>query len=156
VNHLLGRVAAETDRAAAASTPIGSLGDRVHEAVLIHGKTIRYVNPQFANLMGCKVEELLGRRLEDLVPPDHAELVADNVRRRLAGEPAAERYEIDLVGLTGQSARLELSTWVVDFEGERALLVVGVEVLPTQTLQALQDAAGARARAARSRRCPRR
>ena len=142
VNHLLGRVAAETDRAAAASTPIGSLGDRVHEAVLIHGKTIRYVNPQFANLMGCKVEELLGRRLEDLVPPDHAELVADNVRRRLAGEPAAERYEIDLVGLTGQSARLELSTWVVDFEGERALLVVGVEVLPTQTLQALQDAGG--------------
>jgi diguanylate cyclase (GGDEF)-like protein/PAS domain S-box-containing protein len=142
VNHLLGRVAAEADRAAAAITPIGSLGDRVHEAVLIHTKTIRYVNPQFANLMGCKVEELLGRRLEDLVPPDHTELVADNMRRRLAGEPAAERYEIDLVGFSGQNARLELSTWVVDFEGERALLVVGVEVLPTQTLQALQDAGG--------------
>jgi diguanylate cyclase (GGDEF)-like protein/PAS domain S-box-containing protein len=142
VNHLLGRVAAEADRAAAASTPIGSLGDRVHEAVLIHGKTIRYVNPQFAHLMGSKVEDLLGRRLEDLVPPDHTELVADNMRRRLAGEPAAERYEIDLVGFTGQSARLELSTWVVDFEGERALLIVGVEVLPTQTLQALQDAGG--------------
>jgi diguanylate cyclase (GGDEF)-like protein/PAS domain S-box-containing protein len=142
VNHLLGRVAAESERAAAAVTPIGSLGDRVHEAVLIHGKAIRYVNPQFANLMGSKVEELLGRRLEDLVPPDHAELVADNMRRRLAGEPAAERYEIDLVGFTGQSARLELSTWVVDFEGERALLIVGVEVLPTQTLQALQDAGG--------------
>jgi len=145
VNHLLGRVAAESDRAAAAITPIGSLGDRVHEAVLIHGKTIRYVNPQFANLMGSTVEELLGRRLEDLVPADHAELVADNMRRRLAGEPAAERYEVDLVGFTGQSARLELSTWVVDFEGERALLIIGVEVLPTQTLQtlqALQDAGG--------------
>src|ERR1017187_10442849 len=49
VNHLLGRVAADADRAAAATMPIGSLGDRVHEAVLIHGKTIRYVNPQFAN-----------------------------------------------------------------------------------------------------------
>jgi diguanylate cyclase (GGDEF)-like protein/PAS domain S-box-containing protein len=142
VNHLLGRVAADTDRAAAATAPIGSLGDRVHEAVLIHGKTIRYVNPQFATLMGCSVEQLLGRRLEDLVPPDHKELVADNMRRRLAGEPAAERYEIDLVGFTGQSARLELSTWVVEFEAERALLIVGVEVLPTQTLQALQDAGG--------------
>jgi diguanylate cyclase (GGDEF)-like protein/PAS domain S-box-containing protein len=142
VNHLLGRMAAQADRAAAATAPIGSLGDRVHEAVLIQGKTIRYANPQFANLMGSKVAELLGRRLEDLVPPDHKDLVADNMRRRLAGEPAAERYEIDLVGVTGQSARLELSTWVVDFEGERALLVVGVEVLPTQTLQALQDAGG--------------
>src|ERR1700686_5870728 len=125
VNHLLGRVAAEVDRAAAAATPIGSLGDRVHEAVLIHGKTIRYANPQFANLIGSSVQKLLGRRLEDLVPPDHAELVADNMRRRLAGEPAGERYEIDLVGLTGQSARLELSTWVVDFEGARGVLVVG-------------------------------
>jgi len=142
VNHLLGRVAADADRAAAATAPIGSLGDRVHEAVLIQGHTIRYANPQFANLLGCSVQELIGRRLEDLVPADHMELVRDNMRRRLTGEPAAERYEIDLVGIAGTRARLELSTWVVDFEGERALLVVGVEVLPTQTLQALQDAGG--------------
>jgi len=142
VNGLLGRVVAEADRVAAATAPIGSLGDRVHEAVLIQGHSIRYANPQFANLMGCSVQELLGRRLEDLVPPDHMELVRDNMRRRLAGEPAAERYEIDLVGLTGQSTRLELSTWLVDFEGEHALLIVGVEVLPTQTLQALQEAGG--------------
>jgi diguanylate cyclase (GGDEF)-like protein/PAS domain S-box-containing protein len=135
-------VARAPNAAKAASAPIGSLGDRVHEAVLIHTKTIRYANPQFARLMGCAVQELIGRRLEDLVPPEVRELVADNMRRRLAEEPAAERYEIDLVGFTGQSARLELSTWVVDFEGEPALLVVGVEVLPTQTLQALQDAGG--------------
>ena len=134
--------ATTANAASAASAPIGSLGDRVHEAVLIHAKTIRYANPQFANLMGCAVQELIGRRLEDLVPPEVRELVADNMRRRLAGEPAAERYEIDLVGFTGQSARLELSTWMVDFEGQPALLVVGVEVLPTQTLQALQDAGG--------------
>jgi PAS domain S-box-containing protein len=142
VNRLIGRFADEADRVAAATAPIGSLGDRVHEAVLIQGETILYANPQFANLMGCSVQELLGHRLEDLVPPDHKELVSDNMRRRLAGEPAAERYEIDLVGRAGQSARLELSSWVVDFQGQRALLIVGVEVLPTQTLQALQDAGG--------------
>ncbi|MFI4869190.1 MAG: EAL domain-containing protein [Steroidobacterales bacterium] len=140
VNRLLGRVATEAARVAAGSAPIGSLGDRLHEVVLIHGQAIRYANPQFASLMGCSVAELLGRQLEDLVPPDLKELVADNMRRRLAGEPAAERYEIDLVGFTGQTARLELSSWPVDFEGERALLIVGVEVLPTQTLQAMQDA----------------
>jgi diguanylate cyclase (GGDEF)-like protein/PAS domain S-box-containing protein len=141
VNRLLGRVTAEADRVAAGTAPIGSLGDRLHEAVLIHGETIRYANPQFASLMGCSVGELLGRRLEDLVSPDLKELVAENVRRRLAGETAAERYEIDLAGFTGQTTRLELSSWVVDYEGERALLIVGVEVLPTQTLQALHDAA---------------
>jgi len=142
VNRLIGRFAAQVDKSARATAPIGSLGDRVHEAVLIQGETIRYANPQFANLLGVSAQELLGQRLEDLVPPDHKELVGDNMRRRLAGEPAAERYEVDLVGRTGQSARLELSSWLVEFEGERALLIIGVEVLPTQTLQALQDAGG--------------
>src|SRR5262249_35279929 len=56
--------------------------------------------------------------------------------------PAAERYEIDLIGKSGQTSRLELSNWVVDFVGERALLIVGVEVLPTQTLQALAGGSG--------------
>ena len=142
VNRLIGRFAVQADKSARATAPIGSLGDRVHEAVLIQGETIRYANPQFANLLGCSAQELIGKRLEDLVPPDHKELVGDNMRRRLAGEPAAERYEVDLVGRSGQSARLELSSWLVEFEGERALLIVGVEVLPTQTLQALQDAGG--------------
>jgi diguanylate cyclase (GGDEF)-like protein/PAS domain S-box-containing protein len=142
VNRLIGRFATQADKRARATAPIGSLGDRVHEAVLIQGETIRYANPQFANLLGCSAEELLGNRLEDPVPADHKELVGDNMRRRLAGEPAAERYEVDLVGRTGQSARLELSSWLVEFEGERALLIIGVEVLPTQTLQALQDAGG--------------
>jgi len=135
INRLLGR-------APAASAAIGSLGDRVYESVLIHGATIRYANLQFARLMGCRVEDLIGRRLEDLVPTDYAELVGDNMRRRLAGEPTAERYEIDLTGHGGQSSRLELSTWPIEHEGEQALLIVGVEVLPTQTVQALQSVDG--------------
>jgi diguanylate cyclase (GGDEF)-like protein/PAS domain S-box-containing protein len=119
--------------------PIDALGDRVHESVLIHAQDIRYANPQFANLLGCRVDELIGRRLEELVPPEYAELVGDNLRRRLLGEAAAERYEIELSGMQGQSARLELATWPIEHEGAHALLIVGVEVLPTQTVQALQQ-----------------
>jgi diguanylate cyclase (GGDEF)-like protein/PAS domain S-box-containing protein len=138
VNHLLARASVAVEQPPANSAPIGALGDRVHEAVLIHGKSIRYANPQFANLMGCRVDELIGRRLEDLVPAEYTELVGDNMRRRLTGEATAERYEIDLSGTQGNSARLELSTWPIEHEGEQALLVVGVEVLPTQSVQALQ------------------
>jgi diguanylate cyclase (GGDEF)-like protein/PAS domain S-box-containing protein len=137
VNHLLARVGTAAERARA-NAPISTLGDRVHEAVLIHGKVIQYVNPQLASLVGRRVDELLGRRLQDIVPAEFAELVDDNMRRRLAGEPTAERYEIDLAGTGGQVSRLELSSWPVEFGGERALLMVGVEVLPTQTIQSLQ------------------
>jgi diguanylate cyclase (GGDEF)-like protein/PAS domain S-box-containing protein len=138
VNHLLARAAAAADQVKPASASIGALGERVHEAVLIHGRSIRYVNRQFATLVGCPPEDLLGRKLADLVPPEYAELVADNIRRRLLGESAAERYEVDLTGLQGQDSRLELSTWPIEHEGEQALLIIGVEVLPTQTVQALQ------------------
>jgi diguanylate cyclase (GGDEF)-like protein/PAS domain S-box-containing protein len=64
------------------------------------------------------------------VPPEYSELVGDNIRRRLSGAPAAERYEIDLIGLQGQTTRLEVSNWPIEHEGEPALLVVGVEILP--------------------------
>jgi diguanylate cyclase (GGDEF)-like protein/PAS domain S-box-containing protein len=138
VNHLLARAGGAVDQLPLSSAPIGALGDRVHEAVLIHGKSIRYANPQFASLLGCPVEELVGRRLEELVPAEYTELVAENMRRRLAGEAAAERYEIDLNATQGHSARLELSSWPIQHEGEQALLLVGVEVLPTQTVQSLQ------------------
>jgi diguanylate cyclase (GGDEF)-like protein/PAS domain S-box-containing protein len=138
VNHLLSRASSAVDQVPLRGAPIEALGDRVHEAVLIHAQGIRYANPQFANLVGCRVDELIGRRLEELVPAEYAELVGNNLHRRLAGEATAERYEIELSGAKGQSARLELSTWPIEHEGAHALLILGVEVLPTQTMQALQ------------------
>jgi diguanylate cyclase (GGDEF)-like protein/PAS domain S-box-containing protein len=149
VNHLLARVGSAAERAKVANASISSLGDRVHEAVLIHGQAIRYANPQFANLIGSRVDEVIGKRLQELVPGEYSELVADNMRRRLVGEPTAERYEIELVAPGGLTSRLELSSWPVQFNGEHALLIVGVEVLPTQTVQALQIA-GARSQARRA------
>jgi len=142
VNHLLSRAASAAERVPSTGAPIAALGDRVHEAVLIHGTTIRYANAQFAQLAGWRPEELIGRRLADLVPQEYAELVAANIRRRLAGEAAAERYEVDMGSPSGSSVRLELSTWPIEHEGEHALLIVGVEVLPTQNVAQPQEGEG--------------
>jgi diguanylate cyclase (GGDEF)-like protein/PAS domain S-box-containing protein len=140
VNHLLTRVSATNERDSSRATPklFAELGDRIHEAVLVHRDVILYANRQFATFVGVDRVELVGRKLGDLVPPEYAELVNENIRRHFAGEPAAERYEIDMVGLQGQVSRLEITTAVVDYEGEPALLVTGVEIIPTQTLQTLR------------------
>src|ERR1700730_8843766 len=140
VNHLLTRVAAGTERDNGRATPklFAELGDRIHEAVLVHRDVILYANRQFATFVGVDRVELVGRKLGDLVPPEYSELVNENIRRRFAGEPAAERYEIDMIGLQGQVSRLEITTAVVDYEGAPALLVTGVEIIPTQTVQALR------------------
>jgi diguanylate cyclase (GGDEF)-like protein/PAS domain S-box-containing protein len=140
VNHLLTRAAGIEDRQAAPSMPklFGDLGDRIHEAVLVHRDVILYANRQFASFVGVDRVELVGRRLGDLVPPEYSDLVNENIARRLAGEPAAERYEVDMVGLQGQLSRLEISSALVDYEGGQALLITGIEIIPTQTVPALR------------------
>jgi len=59
---------------------------------------------------------------------------------------------VEMVGLQGQVSLLELTTAQIDFEGAPALLVTGVEVIPTKKLRALAsgkiDAKEAAARAA--------
>jgi len=141
INHLLTRAAANAERVATPPTPklFAELADRIFEAVLVHRDTILHANRQFASLVGVDRVELVGRRLGDLVPPEYAELVNENIRRRLAGEATAERYEIEMVGLQGQLSRLEITSAVIDYEGEPALLVTGVEIIPTQTLPALKQ-----------------
>jgi len=142
INHLLTRAATPSERDGARSSPkmFADLGDRIHEAVLVHREVILYANRQFASFVGVERIELVGRRLGDLVPPEYSELVNENIRRRLVGEEAAERYEIEMVGLQGQVSRLEITSAVVDYEGANALLITGVEIIPTQTVRQLRIA----------------
>jgi diguanylate cyclase (GGDEF)-like protein/PAS domain S-box-containing protein len=146
VNQLLTRAAGGDSGTVQAPKLFADLGDRIHEAVLVHREAILYANRQFASLVGVDRVELIGRRLADLVPPEYAELVSDNIGRRLAGEQSAERYEIEMVGLQGQVSRLEISTTPVEYDKSNALLITGVEIIPTQTTQVLRlagDAASA-------------
>jgi diguanylate cyclase (GGDEF)-like protein/PAS domain S-box-containing protein len=140
VNHLLTRAAPVNERDTARASPklFADLGERIHEAVLVHRDTILYANRQFASFVGVERVELVGRRLADLVPPEYADLVSENIRRRLASEDAAERYEIDMVGLQGQVTRLEITSMIVEYDGANALLITGVEIIPTQTVRQLR------------------
>jgi diguanylate cyclase (GGDEF)-like protein/PAS domain S-box-containing protein len=140
INHLLTRVGATNDSETARAMPklFAELGDRIHEAVIVHRDAILYANRQFATFVGVDRIDLLGRRLSDLVPPEYADLVHENLRRRFTGEAAPERFEIDMVGMQGQVSRLEITTAIVDYENAPALLITGVEIIPTQTVQQLR------------------
>jgi diguanylate cyclase (GGDEF)-like protein/PAS domain S-box-containing protein len=138
INHLLTRASSGSERDRGTPRLFAELGDRIHEAVLVHRDTILHANRQFAILMGVERDALIGRRLGDLVPPGYTELVNENIAHRLAGEPAAERYEIEMAGLSGQVTRLEITSAVIDYDGAPALLVTGVEIIPTQTVQTLR------------------
>lgn len=148
VNHLLVRVSG-AQKIPQADALFTQIADRVHEVVLLHRDSILYANPQFADLLGVDRKDVVGRKLPDLVPADESALVADYLRKYLAGEEAPARFEIDLIGMQGQLSRLELTNNVVEHDGARTLLIRGVEVIPTQSVQTMNSAFfdGSRSRA---------
>jgi diguanylate cyclase (GGDEF)-like protein/PAS domain S-box-containing protein len=137
VNQLLARASRTAGREKSGPKLFTELGERIHEAVLVHRDVILYANSQFASFVGADRVDLIDRKLSDLVAPEYAELVSDNLRRRLAGAHGAERFEVEMVGLQGQVSLLELTTSQIEFEGAPALLVTGVEVIPTRKLRAI-------------------
>ncbi|HTU65536.1 MAG TPA: EAL domain-containing protein [Steroidobacteraceae bacterium] len=137
VNQLLTRATRTVSRDKSGPKLFSELGERIHEAVLVHREVILYANSQFASFIGVDRVNLIDRKLADLVAPEYADLVAENLRRRLLGAYGAERFEVEMVGLQGQVSLLELTTAQIDFEGSPALLVTGVEVIPTKKLRAL-------------------
>jgi diguanylate cyclase (GGDEF)-like protein/PAS domain S-box-containing protein len=106
------------------------LVESVHEAVVVHRGEVLFANTRFLSLLGMTAEEIVGKPLSKFVMPEYVDLVDQNLRRRLAGEPAAERYEVELVGSQGQVTRVELSSIVVDAEGGPALLLTALDMLP--------------------------
>ncbi len=106
------------------------LVEAVHDAVLVHREHILFANSRFLSLLGASAADVVGKRLSDFVSPDYVELVDNNLRRRLAGETAAERYEVELQGAHGEVTRVELSSAVIDGAGEAALLLTALEMMP--------------------------
>jgi diguanylate cyclase (GGDEF)-like protein/PAS domain S-box-containing protein len=106
------------------------LVETVHDAVLVHRKAILFANARFLSLLGMKSPDVVGRPLSEFVAPEYVELVENNLRRRLSGESAAERYEIELMDRQGQVTRVELSSTVIDSAGEPALLLTALEMMP--------------------------
>ncbi|HWJ34023.1 MAG TPA: EAL domain-containing protein [Steroidobacteraceae bacterium] len=117
------------------------LVETVHDAVLVHRAQIVFANSRFLTLLGLTATDVIGRPLSDFVGPEYVELVDNNLRRRLLGEPAAERYEVELVGAHGEVTRVELSSSVIDSAGEPALLLTALEMMPeATTLTAVPEA----------------
>jgi diguanylate cyclase (GGDEF)-like protein/PAS domain S-box-containing protein len=119
------------------------LVETVHDAVLVHRQNIVFANARFLDILGMSASEVVGKPLAHFAAPEYVDLVANNLRRRLAGEAAAERYEIELVGKHGEVTRVELSSTVIESAGEPALLLTALEMLASLP----QESASARPRA---------
>ncbi|HKQ83894.1 MAG TPA: EAL domain-containing protein [Steroidobacteraceae bacterium] len=140
-NRLLEQVAVRDmlirERERALSGLLGGL----QEALAVHRHEIVFANDRFAALVGAaNAAELQSRTLADIVHADYQELVADHLRRCLAGEPALERLELEVHPLRQQTARVELSAVRIEYQGGPALLLTLVEMSPRSAVASLPRA----------------
>ena len=132
VDRLIERLQAESSAREEREAVYRRLLETMNEALLIERDGIQLANVRMAEL--CNVSspgKLFGRRFEEFVHGDYQELVAEYLRRHVAGQPAPSRLEVELQPSgSGPTHRLELSFSRTTLDGRPAVMVAGVEMSP--------------------------
>jgi len=92
-------------------------------AVLEDGR-IAFANASLAGLLGRGPDELIHQRFEQLVAESERELLRERYRRRLAGEPVADRYETELLHADGRRIPVQVNASAINEPGGSVHLVV--------------------------------
>jgi PAS domain S-box-containing protein len=75
--------------------------------------TIQYCNPKLLEITGYTKGDILGQPFIKFIAPDHKEKVSDIYQRRLAGQNAPDKYELDLLAKGGSIRNTEISASLV-------------------------------------------
>lgn len=105
------------------------------EIVLIHDGKILLANLPAAGLIGLEPEQLIGRDVVDLVKPAYRVLFRQTMAKRLSGEDAPRRLEIQLINGDESGLWVEAQSSRVEFQGQVAILTVARDVSHRKSLE---------------------
>jgi len=105
------------------------------EIVIIHDEKILLSNETAASLVGLEPAQLVGREIADLVKPAYRALFKKTVAKRLAGEDAPRRIEIQLINGNQTGLWVEAQSSNIEYRGQRAILTVARDVSYRKSLE---------------------
>lgn len=92
--------------------------------VIIQDQLIKHFNNKIVKLSGYKREEVLGKSFLDFVSPAYKKIVIQNHLDRLEGKSVPTIYEIDIISSQGTDIPMEISTYMTEFAGRPAVLII--------------------------------
>ncbi len=98
------------------------------EIVIIHDEKILLPNESAAALVGMEPAHLVGREISDLIKPAYRALFKKMVAKRLAGEEAPQRIEIQMINGNQTGLWVEAQSSTIEYNGQRAILTVARDV----------------------------
>ncbi|MGI9237925.1 MAG: EAL domain-containing protein [Woeseiaceae bacterium] len=105
------------------------------EVVIIHDERILLANDSAGSLVGLESAQLVGREIADLVKPAYRALFRKTVAKRLAGENAAQRIEMQLINGNQTGLWVEAQSSNIEFRGRPAILTVARDVSHRKSLE---------------------
>lgn len=105
------------------------------EIVIIHDEKILLANESAASLVGLDPSQLVGREVADLVKPAYRALFRKTVAKRLAGENAPRRIEMQLINGNQTGLWVEAQSSNIDFRGHTVVLTVARDVSHRKSLE---------------------
>ena len=83
-----------------------------------------FANGKFADIVGYSLAELSHTTMKDIAHPDEYPMLADRLRRRIAGESLPETYETAIRKKDGRKVPIELTASKILWQGQMADLVI--------------------------------
>ncbi|WP_255192915.1 hybrid sensor histidine kinase/response regulator [Natronobeatus ordinarius] len=96
--------------------------------VIVQDGEYGFVNDEFTELTGRTESALLGRPFEEIIAPEHRELVLARYERRIRGESPPRRYDVDLVTGDGERVTTDVRISRIRYDGEPATLATHRDV----------------------------
>jgi len=105
------------------------------EIVIIHDEKILLANESAASLVGLEPAQLVSREIADLVKPAYRALFRKTVAKRLAGENAPRRIEMQLINGNQTGLWVEAQSSNIDFRGHTAILTIARDISHRKSLE---------------------
>lgn len=105
------------------------------EIVIVHDEKIMLANESAASLIGLEPAQLVGREVADLVKPAYRALFRKSVAKRLTGDRAPNRIEVQLINGNQTGLWVEAQSATIEFNGHTAVLTVARDVSYRKSLE---------------------
>ncbi|MCF8343805.1 MAG: response regulator, partial [Bacteroidales bacterium] len=83
---------------------------------------VKFINPKLYEMTGYLPKECIDRPFSEFLHPDYVDLVTFNHKRRLAGEPVPERYDVMIIDKSENLRWIEIKSTVISWEDKPAVL----------------------------------
>jgi diguanylate cyclase (GGDEF)-like protein/PAS domain S-box-containing protein len=128
VNRLFDALAERDERIRGRDRLFQDFAHTLPEIVIIHDEKILHANEAAASLVGLEPPQLVGREIVDLVKPAYRALFRKTVAKRLAGEAAPRRIEMQLINGNQTGLWVEAQSSNIDYRGRSAILTIARDI----------------------------